>query len=197
MHKVCSKCKIKKSYAEFSINRSSRDGFQYICKKCSKIINANWYKNNPEKAKAKDANWYKNNPEKVKAKNAKWRKNNLEKARANSSDWRRDNPEKVKINNYNWHKNNPEKCKLHGVKRRARKLGSTNGYMPEWTERVLFGMQEGKCLYCRIDLNLSGIHLEHMVPLSRGGNHNIMNLCLSCPLCNLRKHTMTAEEFCF
>jgi len=38
-------------------------------------------------------------------------------------------------------------------------------------------------------------HLEHKTPLSRGGDNERENLCISCPACNLKKWTKTDEEF--
>ncbi len=37
--------------------------------------------------------------------------------------------------------------------------------------------------------------LDHKIPLSRGGRHEVLNWCLACRNCNQRKHTKTAEEF--
>ena len=47
----------------------------------------------------------------------------------------------------------------------------------------------GRCEYCRMHQSLQGgtFHLEHIVPLSRGGASTEGNLALACPGCNLRK----------
>lgn len=49
------------------------------------------------------------------------------------------------------------------------------------------------CAYCGI----KGIplHIEHLVPKSRGGSDRASNLTLACEPCNVRKGTQTAEEF--
>lgn len=51
--KVCTKCNTTKPLAEFSKNKHKNDGLQLLCKSCANIITATWYKNNPEKIKAK------------------------------------------------------------------------------------------------------------------------------------------------
>lgn len=38
-------------------------------------------------------------------------------------------------------------------------------------------------------------HIEHKIPLSRGGLHAIENLDISCQSCNCSKNTKTVEEF--
>jgi 5-methylcytosine-specific restriction endonuclease McrA len=68
----------------------------------------------------------------------------------------------------------------------------------------------GKCYYCGCDLpkdtdytddigrvysSVRNWHVDHMIPLSRGGDHNINNLVPSCGPCNMKKLTKTADEF--
>lgn len=77
------------------------------------------------------------------------------------------------------------------------------------TDKVL-AKTGGRCYYCGCELPkdtyvyderenaISGNrnwHVDHMIPLSRGGDHNINNLVPSCGACNLSKHAMTADEF--
>jgi hypothetical protein len=60
----------------------------------------------------------------------------------------------------------------------------------------VFEKSSGACHYCSTTLDLRGDwHVEHMVPLVRGGSDHISNLVASCPPCNLKKGTKTAEEF--
>jgi hypothetical protein len=59
---------------------------------------------------------------------------------------------------------------------------------------LLLEAQDGRCRYCRVPLGKDK-HLDHRVPLSRGGPHEPANVCWSCPSCNLRKATKTETEF--
>lgn len=47
----------------------------------------------------------------------------------------------------------------------------------------------GRCEYCQMSQSLQGatFHVEHIVPLSRGGATSEENLALACPSCNLHK----------
>jgi 5-methylcytosine-specific restriction endonuclease McrA len=81
----------------------------------------------------------------------------------------------------------------NGRRYRARKLGVGGDITPADIE-VMWTAQDGRCFYCR-EMLAKGYHLDHKVPLSRGGGHVPENGCLSCASCNHRKHTLTADEF--
>lgn len=51
------------------------------------------------------------------------------------------------------------------------------------------------CNYCKVRLEKEKIIFEHKIPLSRGGNHCICNICISCHDCNQLKGTRTEDEF--
>ena len=78
------------------------------------------------------------------------------------------------------------------MKHRALKKSQVGDWKPEY-EKQLYEEQGGLCFYCKGVLDK--YHIEHMIPLSRSGMHDIKNIVLSCPTCNLRKGARTAEEF--
>ena len=80
---------------------------------------------------------------------------------------------------------------LHRYK--ARKKSSGGSFTVE-DIKDLYATQGGRCYYCRIDIE-AGYHIDHMLPISRGGTNGPENLALACAPCNLSKHTKTAEEF--
>lgn len=51
--KTCYKCKCTKEKLEFHKDKSKHDGLEGLCKECTKIKNAKWIKDNPEKAYAR------------------------------------------------------------------------------------------------------------------------------------------------
>lgn len=38
-------------------------------------------------------------------------------------------------------------------------------------------------------------HLDHVIPLARGGADTVANLCVACEPCNRRKHSKLPEEY--
>jgi 5-methylcytosine-specific restriction endonuclease McrA len=146
----------------------------------------------------------------------KWRAANPDKAKRNSRKWwathpgyrlpnrvevcRRyieQNPEKVKESRKKYAQANPEKRRLWYHNRRARTAGNGGTYTHEELS-ALFEKQNGRCLYCGELLYASfdkQIHIDHKIPISRGGSNYIENIALSCADCNTRKFNKTAEEF--
>ena len=51
-------------------------------------------------------------------------------------------------------------------------------------KHVLFGQQEGRCGGCQMDFPFKVFHVDHVVPVSRGGTDHIENLQLLCSHCN-------------
>ena len=90
-----------------------------------------------------------------------------------------------------WNEAHPEN-RLHYVRKRRALLKGASGNFTAEEFRLLCGVYEGRCAYCKRELPLVP---DHAVPLSKGGSNNIENIVPSCAPCNLRKHTMTYEEF--
>ncbi len=78
------------------------------------------------------------------------------------------------------------------AKRRAVLLG--NGPVEQIDRRVVWGRDEG---HCRIKLVCDGIfvpfdemHLDHVVPVSKGGTHTWSNVQTGCAPCNYAKSNL-------
>jgi 5-methylcytosine-specific restriction endonuclease McrA len=53
------------------------------------------------------------------------------------------------------------------------------------------------CYYCKVSLKDIDVHIDHKIPLSRGGTHKDINLVLSCEDCNRLKNNKTEKEFIY
>lgn len=162
------------------------------CRPCAKACNAAWWKANPNYTAAR----YKANPEKGRVASAKWRKANPnykaeyyvahpEQEKARVIAWRAAHPEMVKASVAAWGKANPEKVKAKSHKRRAIKLATGGTFTAEDIKKML-KQQKGKCVVCKVGIT-KFYHIDHIMPLARGGHNGISNIQLLCPTCNLTK----------
>lgn len=105
----------------------------------------------------------------------------------------RKNPAIFKARRDAWRRKNPEKfsqqfCRWNS--RRAMRVGAKCGdrhkiaevYRRARTDRNVF------CYLCDKRIKLGDRHVDHVVSLDSGGEHDASNLAIACSLCNLKKH---------
>lgn len=121
---------------------------------------------------------------------------NLEKRRASAraSARRRysTNRDRVQRSNQKWKSANPQRLIEYNRRRRAKKQNCKREHYDPYP---LLDSQGWLCFYCGDPLVFAGAHLEHRVPLCRGGSDTLDNVAWSCPSCNLKKGRMTEAEF--
>jgi 5-methylcytosine-specific restriction endonuclease McrA len=87
-----------------------------------------------------------------------------------------------------WYAKNPWASAHHSMLRRGRmaevvcdELGVKN-LIRQWRSRRWL-----VCYYCGVKITQEQVHVDHIVPVSKGGPHIPGNLCTSCERCNLSK----------
>ena len=101
-------------------------------------------------------------------------------------------PDKIRAWGLRWRTNNPEKIRARNERRRALKMNAKGIGIP-FDEQAQLRRQKFRCYYC--DCKLDKYHIDHIVPLSRGGTEYPDNKVLACPQCNLRKHDKMPHEW--
>ena len=89
---------------------------------------------------------------------------------------------------------NPEKALNKRAKRRAKRRANTVGTLTPGIIPKLLESQKWTCVVCSKDLRL-GYHVDHIVPVSKGGQNVDDNVQLLCPKCNLSKGNNDFAEF--
>jgi hypothetical protein len=202
--KTCINCKLELEQNIDNFSLHSSGSFRNQCRKCKKEQNHKYYCDNMDKIKERANLYYqdnvdhcieqatecsKNNPQRRKEIRRNWAKNNPEQQR----EWIKNNPEKVKNVKKRWVKNHPEKMKE--IRRRGnthRRLNEANMVFECFTDDDVILKYGNRCFYC---LDGSFEHLDHYIPISKGGNHTLSNVRPSCACCNLRKHNKMPEEW--
>ncbi len=173
------------------------------------------YENNPEEMRRRSRDWAAANPDKVKEQSAEYYDANREKLVEKSRAYRIENSEQIcakmraarnadlegaRARERAWERAHPESRRLSrkasGGKRRAWKRGTpTEAAATTKDIQAQLELQKYLCYYCKTPLDLATYHVDHKMPLSRGGLHAAANLACTCPTCNLRKGILTDVEF--
>ena len=170
-----------------------------------------WRKNNPDKARAaknaasrratatasedqKDKRreigrrYRERHPEKMRAQNAEFRKNNPE----YMAQWAAATRERRLEVAAKWREKNRNRWREYSHNRR-RRLGS--GKISLGRIDWLMERQKGRCGVCKVSLKSVGFHLDHIIPVARGGPNEDRNTQLLCPPCNLKKSDKDPVRF--
>lgn len=67
--------------------------------------------------------------------------------------------------------------------------------IPTNIRRMVIARDGLRCVYCDDDLTDQEVHLDHVVPESKGGPTTYDNLQVTCRRCNTSKGILTEEEF--
>jgi hypothetical protein len=154
-----------KPLSEFS--KHKRDGYRSWCKPCHIAENTAYRQTNPERERERYRKYHTGNRE--------LRREYCTARRQADPLWMR----------------------LAGGATRARQLGCE---VEKFTSADLLvyweanGIAADRCYYSGAELG-DGWHLDHMVPLSRGGSHSVENVVPCTPEANVDKGNRTADEY--
>lgn len=116
-------------------------------------------------------------------------------ARSRASQLRR----RAEVTEYHraWRTENRGKWLATISRRKARKLGADAGDSEGCKRFFSYASTVAKvaCYWCGKNVPKAQRHVDHIIPLARGGAETEANLCVSCANCNLRKHAKDPIEF--
>lgn len=123
----------------------------------------------------------------------RYREKNREKVRRIDDAYRAANRDRVRARNRAWRAANPESERLCIMRARAKRLAAkTNApagssvqiyrWEKEWRQR-----KRVRCYWCGNRQHPRECNADHIHPLSKGGIHEVGNLCISCYSCNKKK----------
>lgn len=153
------------------------DGLRYTkhgsCVACLAIQAAS------EAKKKYDLIYYGQNQERIRARTKKYHAKHRDRYLAGAKEWARKNPERVKA------------IKMaNKAKRRAiEKEGDPTAVIFAWVQKA-----PKVCYWCGVKCKRK-YHVDHYKALSKGGKHEVSNLVIACPTCNLRKNAKDPLEF--
>lgn len=172
--------------------------------------NALHYERNREENIARALAWGKANPEKRRATNNRWRASNKDELNARNRlayaadpdfyrgkgrEYRENNAELLRQKSREWRKNNPEKSAASTRNKKAMRKSAPGTHTATDIEDIL-RLQNFKCAECKVSVKLRhNRHIDHIIPLSKGGTNFRTNLQILCPPCNMHKHNTDPIDF--
>lgn len=173
---------------------SPRDKRSKICDECKRLAqieyNREWRRRNPEYHSEYNKRWRQEHPEEYRAYWEWYRTTYPDKVKAAYQKWEAANPNHVR----EWTERNREQAR-ETVRRRRSRLRSAQSF--EVTTRDVKRMVArfgNRCAYCRERLS-DRYHVDHVVPISRGGDNGIGNLVPACAACNSSKNNWLLSEW--
>lgn len=167
------------TYAGWNLHRKAKEPFCVECREF-KLDYDRQYRKNPEKLK---------------------RIQERDRARLRDSDERL----RANIKYRELHKEDiQERSRVFARKRRV--LKRDNGY-EEYTETQVFEAYGKSCYLCQKPIDFDaprstkkegwkkGLHIDHVIPISKGGSDTLKNVRPAHAICNMKKGTRMADEF--
>lgn len=138
--------------------------------------NRRWVQNNKRRHSELTRRWYAKNKERRAEKSREWWLANSEANNAYIRQWRKESP------------------KYLATKAKRRETISQACIIEQFSRQAVYDRDGGFCYICGKPVDQNNWHLDHVVPLTRGGDHAFDNCAVTHPVCNLKKGTKTPWE---
>ena len=158
------------------------------------------YAEKREEYNARSRAWYEANRDRHRATGRAWEEAHADEVRAYRATYYRDNIDRWVLTDEQRARvveaarrrraTDPEYYRAKGRAREARKRGQ---FVETIIPLAVLEADDGVCGICGGDLDPFDFHVDHVIPLARGGEHSYANVQVAHPLCNWRKRDEMPE----
>lgn len=194
--KTCTKCGERKLLTEYSKTRASKDGMKASCKLCDSIAACNYYQANKSSIALKNKKYSEENLESIATYRRSYREDNRNRKLEQDRIYRENNRNKIQAASRDFYRRNKDLYIQKSRAARARKKKSSHEY---YTEQQVLDQYGTACHLCTKEVNLEaprwvgvpgwedGLHIDHVLPISKGGPDTLDNVRPAHGSCNLKK----------
>lgn len=189
--KRCTKCKELKPFSEFYKEKRNNDSPRPWCKECSKKYDRIQYQKNKEQKKEKSKQNYKKNKEERKEYYKKYYKDHKQEKKERSKLYYIKNKDTILEKTTKYGKTEKGKLiyanKNHNRRIQKQKTERYNRItLDQW--KKIIESQNNKCAHCGCKfIDEIKPTMDHILPLSKGGEHTSANIQALCQSCNSSK----------
>lgn len=194
---ACRVCQRSKPVAQFKKRSNRLRGHESICLDCYRVESAKRRASDVEKVRESNRRWYAANRAAILERQRIDRAANPERQRAKAAAWakklpagyyeayRRANPDKFLEYRRSFLAKNPgySSATAQEWRRRVKAAPGDGVTLSQWTEIIV--EHDHRCAYCL--RQHESLAMDHVVPVSRGGWHDVSNVVPACRPCNSAK----------
>jgi 5-methylcytosine-specific restriction endonuclease McrA len=155
-----------------------------------------YYRANKAAILAYQKEYYAENKEKISSRDKAYRQKNSEHILKRVKSYAAKYPERVRAYKKKYDDKNKDEARIRVKSRRAVIAGCTvdeRGVKRFYeTARNTYSVS---CYWCQTLVRGQDCHIDHIIPLSKGGKHAVENLCTSCCSCNQKKSGKLPHEW--
>ncbi len=201
--KRCQHCHEWKPNNASYFNRSKyrNDGLSGKCKECSAADDKALYRANPEKYHERAKSWVERNQDRHRETRRiytqRYRIEHSEQERAKLRRYREIHRDEINARRREQTQTQPEKMRKYTHNRRARLRNAAGNWTQSDIRSQVVAQTDKKgrlhCWWC--SKVIEKYHIDHRIPLARGGSNKPDNLCLACEHCNTSKGAKLPHEW--
>ena len=200
-YKKCSKCGavLPRTLEYFPPDKSAKSGLRAECKTCKNKAQDRWNKEHPDYHREYMRQWREKNSERNRENWVRWYEQNRDKQVAWRQRYHQENKHQRNEQSSQWYRQNKNSRQQYERRRRVAKHRRIRDRIAPGTHtpediRQQYKRQHGKCFWCGMEVG-DKYHIDHVIPLVRGGSNWPDNLVISCPTCNLSKGGKLPHEW--
>ena len=182
--RYCPACRCTKPTTAFSKNKNTQDGLMRYCKECDGIKASAFRATHQDYLKQTQAKYRAEHNDEIRAGQKRCYEAKRAQYIARNVARQQRNPEAARQRRNAWKRRNPNKVRELRMRYNARKVAATAETVDY---EMIWSRDQGICHICHLPVERSELHYDHIIPLSKGGEHTTDNIAVSHSWCNLRK----------